>query len=203
MMDFEQQLRMMDKYHINAEEAFLLQLLFLASIDEQRPEYLKQYCSISKLIGVSVRDLILSLQRKGVINKSYKVAGEGQRFDPEAIDFNKTFLKNYRKFSLELGKEFLEVYPKIGIINGQEVNLQNYGKKFDSEADFSFCYGKAIGWDLTVHQQVLDLVNWAKENACNLLTVNVSDFVISKLWRGIEELKNGGGAITFDSIISV
>lgn len=118
LLDFSQQLDLMEKYNLNAEEVFALELLFLASIDEGHPEFLGRYCSISKRINVSVRDLIISLQKKGIINKSFKIPNVGERLDPETIDFNKVFLRNYRKFSGELGAEFFREYPSIAIING-------------------------------------------------------------------------------------
>lgn len=118
LLNFDQQLGVMEKYNLTAEEAFLLELLFLASIDEGHPEYLGRYCSISKNINVSIRDLLISLQKKGIINKSFKIPAVGERLDPEAIEFNKTFLHNYRKFSGELGAEFFLEYPSIAIING-------------------------------------------------------------------------------------
>lgn len=203
LLNFDQQLGIMEKYNLNAEEAFLLELLFLASIDEGHPEYLGRYCSISKNINVSIRDLLISLQKKGIINKSFKIPAVGELLDPEAIEFNKTFLHNYRKFSGELGAEFFLEYPSIAIINGSEAPLKNFAKKFNSEEEFYFRYGKAIGWNLEKHKHVLDLIRWAKENGCRLLNMNIADFVVSKMWQSIEELKDGGGTISFDTITSV
>ena len=141
----------------------------------------------------------LSFADKGIIVKSYKIPNKGQKFDPESVEFNKNFLHNYRKFSGELGQEFFKEYPSIAIINGNEAPLKNYAKKFNSEEEFYFQYGKAIGWKLDNHQEVIDLIKWAKDNNCTLLNMNIADFVISKMWRSVKELKEGDGVMQFDS----
>ena len=115
------------------------------------------------------------------------------------MEFNKNFLHNYRKFSGELGQEFFKEYPSIAIINGNEAPLKNYAKKFNSEEDFYFHYGKAIGWKLEKHLEVIELIKWAKDNNCTLLNMNIADFTISKMWRSIKELKEGDGVMQFDS----
>lgn len=189
---------MMEKYHLTAEESLVIELLFLASIEEGHSEYLVKYFTI-QIDRTELRDILISLQDKGIIVKSYKIPSKGQKFDPEAVEFNKNFLHNYRKFSGELGQEFFKEYPSIAIINGNEAPLKNYAKKFNSEEDFYFHYGKAIGWKLEKHQEVIELIRWAKDNNCTLLNMNIADFTISKMWRSIKELKEGDGVMQFDT----
>lgn len=189
---------MMEKYHLTAEESLVIELLFLASIEEGHSEYLVKYFTI-QIDRTELRDILISLQDKGIIVKSYKIPSKGQKFDPESIEFNKNFLHNYRKFSGELGQEFFKEYPSIAIINGNEAPLKNYAKKFNSEEDFYFHYGKAIGWKLEKHQEVIELIKWAKDNNCTLLNMNIADFTISKMWRSIKELKEGDGVMQFDT----
>ena len=189
---------MMEKYHLTAEESLVIELLFLASIEEGHSEYLVKYFTI-QIDRTELRDILISLQDKGIIVKSYKIPSKGQKFDPEAVEFNKNFLHNYRKFSGELGQEFFKEYPSISIINGNEAPLKNYAKKFNSEEDFYFHYGKAIGWKLEKHLEVIELIKWAKDNNCTLLNMNIADFTISKMWRSIKELKEGDGVMQFDS----
>ena len=107
----------MEKYKLTAEEIMLIELLFLASIEEEHPEYLHRYLNLP-IEKTNLRDILVSLQDKGVIVKSYKIPKAGSSFDPESVEFNKLFLNNYRKFSGELGSEFFDVYPSIAIING-------------------------------------------------------------------------------------
>ena len=189
---------MMEKYHLTAEESLVIELLFLASIEEGHSEYLVKYFTI-QIDRTELRDILISLQDKGIIVKSYKIPSKGQKFDPEAVEFNKNFLHNYRKFSGELGQEFFKEYPSIATINGNEAPLKNYAKKFNSEEDFYFHYGKAIGWKLEKHLEVIELIKWAKDNNCTLLNMNIADFTISKMWRSIKELKEGDGVMQFDT----
>ena len=189
----------MEKYKLTAEEIMLIELLFLASIEEGHPEYLGKYMNLP-VEKSGLRDLLVSLQNKGVIVKSYKIPNKGEKFDPESVEFNKLFLNNYRKFSGELGIEFLDAYPSVAIINGSEAPLKNYGKKFNSEEEFYFRYGKSIGWNISKHREVLELINWGKENNCRLLNMNICDFVISKMWDSIKELRDGEGTMNFDNL---
>lgn len=201
-MTVDNQLIMMEKYRLTAEEALLIELLFLASIEEGHSEYLVKYLSMP-ITRTDLRDLLCSLQNKGIITKQYKIPEKGQGFDPECVIFNQNFLHNYRKFSGDLGAEFYMTYPHNGIINGIEVPLNNWAKRFKTEEEFYYAYGKSIGWKLDKHNEVLELVKWAKDNNCNLLNMNMADFVVSKIWRNIAELKNGDSVMRFDTIKSI
>lgn len=192
----------MEKYRLTAEEVLLIDLLFLASIEEGHKEYLVKYFTMP-VTRTNLRDLLLSLQAKGIITKQYKVPDKGQKFDPECVIFNQNFLNNYRKFSGDLGAEFLMTYPHNGLINGVEVPLNNWAKKFSTEEEFYYAYGKSIGWKQDKHNEVLELIRWAKDNNCNLLNMNIADFMISKIWQNISELKNGDGTMRFDTIKSI
>lgn len=192
----------MERYGLTAEELLVIDLLFRASIEEGHSELLVKYFTMS-VPRSELRDLLRTLQEKGIIVKSYRIPAKGQKFDPEAIEFNKNFLHSYRKFSGELGAEFFKEYPSIAIIGGAEAPLKNYAKKFNSEEEFYYQYGKSIGWKQDKHEEVLELVRWAKENGCKLLNMNIADFTISKMWNSIAELKNGDGMMQFDSITVV
>lgn len=192
----------MEKYRLTAEETLLIDLLFLASSDECNPAPLVKYMSIP-VTRTDLRDLLLSLQAKGIITKQYKIPEKGQKFDPECVTFNQNFLNNYRKFSGVMGAEFFQEYPSIAVINGVEAPLKNFAKKFFTQEEFFYAYGKAIGWKLSKHQEVLDLLKWAKDNNCNLLNMNIADFVISQMWTSIAELKEGGAVMRFDTITSI
>lgn len=202
METLENQLLLMERYNLTAEEVLVIDLLFRASIEEGNKELLVKYFT-TPIPRSELRELLTSLQEKGIIVKSYKIPAKGQKFDPEAIEFNKNFLHNYRKFSGELGAEFFNEYPSIAIIGGTEAPLKNYAKKFNSEEEFYYQYGKSIGWKQDKHDEILELVRWAKENNCKLLNMNIADFTISKMWNSIAELKNGDGMMQFDSITVV
>lgn len=189
----------MERYRLTAEEVLFIDLLFLASAEERHKEYLIKYMNIP-ITRASLRDLLVSLQNKGIITKQYKIPNEGSKFDPESVIFNQNFLNNYKKLSGELGAEFFMLYPSIAMINGTEVPLKNYAKKFSTEEDFLFAYGKTIGWNAEKHNEILELIKWGKDNNCNLLNMNIADFVISKMWGSVEELKNGDAVMKFDTL---
>ena len=194
-LSIENQLGLMEKYRLTAEEMYIVDLLFLSSPEEGHGEFLRSYLSFS---DIDLRQVLVNLQNKQVILKSYKIPKKGESFDPETVEFNKNFLNSYRKYSGELGYEFFMEYPSYGLINGSEVPLRNFAKKFNSEDDFFFAYGRAVGWNKEKHEHVLELIRWAKENQCRLLNMNIADFVISKTWLSIEDIKNGNGAMAFD-----
>lgn len=201
-MTVDNQLIMMEKYRLTAEEVLLIDLLFLASVEEGHKEYLVKYFTMP-VTRTDLRDLLISLQNKGIITKQYKIPDKGQKFDPECVIFNQNFLNNYRKFSGDLGAEFFMEYPSVAIINGVEAPLKNYAKKFTTEEEFFYAYGKAIGWKQSKHEEILELLKWAKDNNCNLLNMNIADFVISKMWNSVEELKDGEGTMSFSPTVSI
>lgn len=201
-MIIDNQLIMMEKYRLTAEEVLLIDLLFLASVEEGHKEYLFKYFKLP-ITKADLRESLISLQNKKIITKQYKIPDKGQKFDPECVIFNQNFLNDYRKFSGDLGAEFFSEYPSVAIINGVEAPLKNYAKRFSTEEEFFFAYGKAIGWKQSKHEEIIELLKWAKENNCNLLNMNIADFVISKMWTSIEELKDGEGTMSFSPTISI
>lgn len=203
-LSLDAQLEMMEHYKLNPEEYLTIELLFLSGIEERHREYLLKYLAIRQNV-TSFRDVLVELQNKGIILKSYKIPEVGKPFDPECIEFNKNFLNRYRKYSGVLGKELYEEYPHFIKIDGIAFDIANFAKKFNSEHDFYFAYGKAIGWDENVHREVIDLVKWAKKNT-TYLKFNICDFVISRAWRRIKELKDKGLSgvdLRFDNVESI
>ena len=190
----------MTRYGLNAEELFIIELLLLANSELRHSEYLCKYLEASKC---DLRSILVSLQNKNIILKSYKVPDKGATFDPETVPFSKNFLTGHMKCSNELGYEFWRTYPSICVINGVEAPLKNFAKKFNSEDEFFFAYGKSIGWNIDKHREILELVKWAKENNCRLINMNIADFVVSKMWESVAEMKDGDGTITFDTLTSV
>ena len=91
-LELKNKLNLMEKYNLTAEEIMLVELLFLASIEEGHSEYLSTYLSL-RVDKTDLRELLVSLQNKGVIVKSWKIPPKGSRFDPESVEFNKNFIK--------------------------------------------------------------------------------------------------------------
>jgi hypothetical protein len=196
--NLEQQLIFCEKYSINPSELTLLEILLLAQ-EGDYPEIVNLYFTSRMCARGNTRELLSGLQGAGVISKSYKIPEKGQTFNPLDVPINKNLVKDFYKSSFEMGKELFEAYPMFGIINGETVGIRSVSKKFDSLEDFYRFYGKSIRWKPETHNQIIELVNWAKDN--NLLTNTLANFTIDCKWHEIEALKNGEMAnINFNAV---
>lgn len=193
----------MELYKLTPEEMMIIELLFLASLENNKQLLLKY--STLPITRHPLPIVLTSLQNKGIILKSFiipeKITGE---FDFETIPFNNIFLNRYKKASGQLGIELFKHYPNEALIGGVVTPLRNWAKYFKSEEDMCFQYGKSIGWKYENHKKVLDLIEWSKQNGGFGLNMNLGAFIISKMWISIEEFKNGDkNMLTYDATISI
>ena len=192
------ELGILNKYHLNPNELFVIRVLLLAA--EEDDSYLYRYLTIPEEDRGNFRDVLVKLQDKGIILKSYKIPAKGESFNPVEIPFNKTFIKGFYKESFEMGQELYEAYPMFGNINGATVSLRGISKKFDSPEDFYRAYGKAINWNPETHAKILELVEWAKNNT-QFIQFSLASFVIDRRWNELEALRNGDIAnINFNAV---
>lgn len=196
-LDLDQEIALLSKYKLCPNELMLIRTLLILQ-DEENEELFKTYIESLYESGIKLRDLLIRLQEKEIILKSYRICKEGESFDPYTIPFNKNFIKNLYKCSFELGKELFEEYPQFGSINGTVVGLRSISKKFDSLEDAYFRYGKSIGWDIDRHNHIIELVKWAKEY--NVINYSLLSFIIDQRWLELETLRNGEGNINYESI---
>lgn len=197
-LNLEEEISILSKYRITPNELTFIKTLLILQ-DEENEDLFKDYIESLYVCNVKLREVLISLQKKEIILKSYKIPSEGESFDPYSIPFNKNFIKSLYKSSFELGKELFEIYPQMTVINGSLVTLRGVSKHFDSLEACYFKYGKAIGWNQERHEKVLDLVKWAKER--DILKQSLSSFVINNSWLDLEAIKNGdSGNYNFDSI---
>lgn len=167
---------------------------------EEDDSYLYRYFSLPEYIRGDFRETLISIQNKGIINKSYKIPVKGASFDPTAVEFNKNFVKAFCKESFEMGKELFDTYPMFGNINGCVTSIRGVSKKFNSLEDFYRAYGKAINWNPETHQKIIDLVKWAKDNT-QFIQFSLASFVVDHRWEELEALKNGDLAnVNYDAI---
>ena len=143
VLTLEEEISILTKYRITSNELMFIRTLLILQ-DEQNEELFQTYIEALYECNIKLREVILSLQDKGIILKSYKVPKEGEEFDPYSIPFNKNFIKNLYKSSFEMGKELFEVYPQFTTINGSLVTLRGVSKHFNSLEDCYFKYGKFI-----------------------------------------------------------
>ena len=177
---------LLEKYKINSDELLFITIILLIQEGDNSP-YIQLYFSLPISCRGSIRDLLISLQEKQVITKEYKIPPAGTQFIPEDVSFNKNFIRNFYKGSFWIGKELFENYPLSTIVNGTEYKLRRVSKKFDSLEDAYRAYGKAISWKPDVHQHILELIEWGKNN--NYQFTTLSDFIIDNDWLNIEAMK--------------
>lgn len=197
-LNLEEEISILSKYRITPNELTFIKTLLILQ-DEENEDLFKDYIESLYVCNVKLREVLISLQKKEIILKSYKIPSEGESFDPYSIPFNKNFIKNLYKSSFELGKELFEIYPQMTVINGSLVTLRGVSKHFDSLEACYFRYGKTIGWNQERHEKVLDLIKWAKER--DIIKQSLSSFVINNSWLDLEAIRNGdSGNYNFDTI---
>lgn len=186
VFNLEEQVVLLEKYKINSDELLFITIILLIQEGDDNP-YIQLYFSLPTSCRGGIRDLLISLQEKQVITKEYKIPSTGTQFIPEDVSFNKNFIKNFYKGSFWIGKELFENYPLSTIVNGTEYKLRRVSKKFDSLEDAYRAYGKAISWKPDVHQHILELIEWGKNN--NYQFTTLSDFIIDNDWLNIEAMQ--------------
>ena len=197
-LNLEEEISILSKYKITPNELTFIKTLLILQ-DEENEDLFKDYIESLYVCNVKLREILVSLQKKEIILKSYKIPSEGESFDPYSIPFNKNFIKSLYKSSFELGKELFEIYPQMTVINGSLVTLRGVSKHFDSLEACYFRYGKAIGWNQERHEKVLDLIKWAKER--DIIKQSLSSFVINNSWLDLEAIRSGdSGNYNFDTI---
>lgn len=179
----ENTLALLEKYNITPTELFVIKLILLIK-EEGEYEPLQRYASI-----FNIRETLESLRNKEIILKSYKIPNVGEKFEPERVEFNKNFIKQFFRASFEMGKELFDVYPQTTIVNGSVYNLRRISKKFDSLEDAFLKYAKYINNSPEQHNQIIELVKWGIDNGYNFTTLD--DFICDNAWLAIEAIKDG------------
>lgn len=200
MKQFElnEQILLQDKYKINADELLFISIILLIQ-DGDKSEFINNYLKLSGDSRGSIIDLITSLQHKGIITKEYKIPKKGEKFIPEDITFNKNFVKNFFKASFDLGISLWESYPLFATIQGSTVGIRSISKKYNSPEDAYRAYAKAIKYKPDIHEHILELLEWGKEN--NLINYTLASFIVDRRWEELEAFKNGDLAnINFEAV---
>lgn len=181
----------MDKYGLTPNELLVVRVLLI--LQDNNEEGLLQNLMVTlKHINLSLREVLVQLQKKEVILKSFKIPNSGEKFDPYSIPINKNFIKTLYKSSFEMGKELFDSYPQFGSINGNVVPLRTVAKHFDSLEQAYFKYGKAIGFNPEKHKVIIELTKWAKDN--NILNCSLSSYIINNGWLDLQAMKDGNTA---------
>jgi len=185
-LSIDREIDMMLKYQLTADELFVIKLIFLAQ--DGHEEYLSKFFTNHGQLTCTLREILLSLQSKTIINKSYVVPEQGTVFNPRDVDFNKTAVKGFLQHSQDLGMELFQAYPAFTTIDGRQFSLRNITKLYKSLDEMCFSYGKVIKFDLLEHKHIMDLLEFGKEN--NLIRSGICDFIESRGWLLLEELRD-------------
>lgn len=196
-MELDITLNIMTKYELTADELLLIYLTFIAQTENGDPEEHRVYFKRWYDGGGKerLRDLFNSLKTKGIIKKNYSP----DSYDPNEIEFNQNFIKQYFKLTGELGRDLMEHYPSTLYINGKYVSLKNISKKFKDLQEFYFWYASSINHSITKHSEIIEILEWSKSN--DLIHIPIIEFVASYKWQEFKELKvNGvkGNSSTYD-----
>ena len=178
---------MLEKYKITSDELLFITVILLIQEGEDSP-YINLYFSLPTACRGGIRELLISLQHKQIINREYKIPPAGTKFIPEDVVFNKNFIKNFYRGSFWIGKELFESYPISTVVNGVEYKLRRVSKKFDSLEDAYRAYGKAIAWKPEVHKDIMQLVSWGKDNNYQFTTLD--SFIVDNDWLNIKAMKD-------------
>lgn len=182
-------MEIMEKYHLSPNEIFLTRALLLAKEDEVDHQYIVRYMNLPESARGSLIDTLISLQNKGIILKTYKIPKKGESFDFCAVPINANVDKTFHRAAFDMGIELFSTYPMFGNINGNIVSLRGI-KKFNNLEDMYRYYGKTIKWNPDVHNNIIELVTWAKENT-QFLNTSIASFILEHKWEELEALRNG------------
>lgn len=184
-MSLDTILNIMSEYKLTADELLLVYLTFIAQSENgsNTNYFVRWYDSYGKY---NLKNLFESLKEKGVILKNYNPSA----YIPEEIEFNSNFLKKYFKLTGQLGQELYNAYPSYMYINGKIVSLKNISKVFRDLNELYFKYASIIKHNVNKHKEILDILEWAKSQ--NLVTVSLTEFIISCKWNEYKELRDKG-----------
>jgi hypothetical protein len=186
-LSIDREIKYMIKYQLTADELFVLRLIFYAQ--EGHGEYISTFFSECQL-GSSLRSILSSLQTKGIINKSYSIPEEGTVFKADDVDLNKHAVNQFLQHSTDMGMELFEAYPAYTTINGRTFSLRNITKNFKDLDDMCWQYGRMIKFDQRKHEEILELLEYAKEN--DLIHSGICDFILSQGWLALELYRDEG-----------
>lgn len=190
-LTLEEEICLLDKYGLTPNELLVVRVLLILQ-DNNEEELFQNLMVTLKHINLPLREVLVQLQKKEVILKSFKIPNSGEKFDPYSIPINKNFIKTLYKSSFEMGKELFDSYPQFGSINGNVVPLRTVAKHFDSLEQAYFKYGKAIGFNPEKHEVIIELTKWAKDN--NILNCSLSSYIINNGWLDLQAMKDGNTA---------
>ena len=182
--NLENELILMRDYAITPNELYAAKVILLAQDGEY--DYLQKFVQVCYL-----RSILIRLQDKGIILKTYKLPKEGDKsiFVPEDVPFNQNFLKKFYRSAYEMGEELFYTYPQSCVVNSQLFNLRTISHKFNSMEEAFAKYAKQIKNNPEIHQEILEDIKWGIENGYNFTTLD--RFIVDRAWEALKAFKEG------------
>lgn len=174
----------MIKNNITADELFLIKLILYAK--ENKDSLIKKYFTSAGLTK-PLREVLIDLQNKEIITKAYTIPEKNSVFNAKDVILNKNFIKQIYKNSQDMGMELFANYPAFVVINNSTYSLRNITKLYKSFDDFCLSYAEAINFNPEKHEEVLKLVEEAKE--ANLIKSSIASFVGSHGWEDLKVMQ--------------
>lgn len=199
-ISLEEELEIMSRYEINSNEFMLIKLILLSQDNEENEKLLHRYlreCNSSTSLS---RDFINMLVEKKIINKTSPVCEKKEKIYPEDFEFNNVFIKNFFKYSDELGKEIWMLYPDYIIGNCKNYPAKNFSKRFKDLNDLFRFYSKQIKHNPKKHQMVVESLKFAIKH--ELITSSIIDYILSNQWEHHIKIMTGEDKLvklTFDT----
>ena len=184
--DIDNELCLLERYKLEPTELFTVKVILLAK-EEGEYEWLQRFAET-----INLRKIIVSLQEKGIILKSWKLPKEGSQLIVEGIPFNQNFQKQFFRASFEMGEELFYTYPQSCIVQGTVFNLRTVSKHFDSLEQAFQRYAKNIKNNPELHQQIIDDIKWGVENQYNGFTT-LDRFIIDRGHEHLHSMRLGEG----------
>lgn len=177
---------LLERYKLTPTELFTVKVILLAT-DNGDYTWVQKFAKLLKL-----RDVLISLQEKGIILKSFKIGSEGSSLSIEDIPFNQNFKKQFFRASFAMGEELFNTYPQFIVVGGISYNARRVSKKYNDLEDAFAKYGKAIKNSPDLHQQIIDDLKWAISEG-NYPFTTLDDFIADQSWRALHSFRNGEG----------
>jgi len=173
----------MEKLKISPSQLILLKMLNEAEEDRKCLYYISN--KLSKLKSIDWSEVADLISREIVIDHNSTDFTKPSNLYFDYMEINPKFLKQF-KIPVIKAKELIKIYPRLLEINGRNYNLVNIGY-----LDLAEIYEENLNLTDFLHEEVVELINWGKEN--DQINLGLEKFTKTQFWVLLKELKNRGG----------
>lgn len=194
-LTFEEELKVMQRYSISYELLAIVKLIFFIKENENNYELAHLYFNQCRKNGLNKNELE-ELKQSKILTKDSEIPESGGEINFDYIDFTDSFMKNFYKYSNQMGKELWEEFPFYIISNRTNYPIKNFSKRFKDLGELFQFYGKSINYDLEYHKLIIKSLKFAVEN--QLVSCNIVDYLIGRQWE--QHIKQMTGKEEFQTV---